>query len=35
MLIDIKNYFINDDGYYDNQQLISWKDLFRGVIVKC
>ena len=34
-MIDINNYFNNDDDYYANQQLISCKDLFRGVIVKC
>ena len=34
MLKDVNKYFNNDDNYHTNQQLIGYKDLFRGFIAK-
>ena len=34
MLGDINKYFHNDNNPYANQQLIGFKDLFKGVIAK-
>ena len=34
MLRDIIKYFNYDDNYYANQQIIGYKDMFMGVIIK-
>ena len=34
MLNDINKYFNNNEDYYTNQQMIGYRDLFRGVVVK-
>ena len=34
MLQDMSKYFNNDNNVYANQQLIGYRELFRGVIVK-
>ena len=34
MIKDIKKYFKNEINFYANQEMLSYKEIFRGVVIK-